>query len=318
MVYEEPDVMRQVIRHACLTRRHLVRVVGDNVQLPEPLVVDERRCADLGTILDIVMSIDVRYRLAVRRIAEQLHGVGDDALVGIDVSSTSSGRYGFSEPLKAGIGFVRDDLVHAIDYETVREVPSQQRCGEQELDAVKATHEHATWFRQDVVFFSVLTHIYGPMSSLVTVVFLNTGCISAKYSKVVGNADVAFNHAEQRAVDNCCDDLLLRHLPFLTGWRVSFAFPRALPHFDHFHVTSEVGCVLFRVGQKRGHGLVVLRIRFLGVGVAFRATVPETSVELIGGARLSAPPINQEFPYPLLPSVALMADGMTGRKRHRS
>ena len=66
--------------------------------------------------------------------------------------------------------------------------------------------------------------------------------------------------------------------------------------------------MLFHVGQKRGHGLVVLRIRFLGVGVAFRATVPETSVELIGGARLSTPSIHRKLPNSLLPSVDLMAD----------
>ena len=45
LVYEEPDVMRQVIRQARLTRRHLVRVVGDNVQLSESFIVDMGRRA---------------------------------------------------------------------------------------------------------------------------------------------------------------------------------------------------------------------------------------------------------------------------------
>ena len=66
--------------------------------------------------------------------------------------------------------------------------------------------------------------------------------------------------------------------------------------------------MLFRVGQKRGHGLVVLRIRFLGVGVAFRATVPETSMELIGGARLSAPSIDRKLPNSLFAAITLMTD----------
>ena len=75
LVYEEPDVMRQVIRHACLTRRHLVCIVGHNIQLAEPLVADEPRCADLGTILDIVMSINVCHGFPISRVAQQLHGV---------------------------------------------------------------------------------------------------------------------------------------------------------------------------------------------------------------------------------------------------
>ena len=70
-----------------------------------------------------------------------------------------------------------------------------------------------------------------------------------------GDADVAFDHAEQRAVDNCSDDLLLRHGPFLAGWRVTFAFPLTFPHLDHFHMTSKAGRVLFRVSQKHRHRL---------------------------------------------------------------
>ena len=140
MVYEEPDVEGKGVLHDALVHLYLVCIGGHNIQLAEPLVADERRCADLGTILDIPVTIDVGDRLAVRRIAEQFHCVCNDGFFGVRVSSTSSGRYGFSEPLKAGDGFVVDDLVHAIDYETVREVPSQQRCSEQELDAVKATH----------------------------------------------------------------------------------------------------------------------------------------------------------------------------------
>ena len=101
LVYEEPDVMRQVIRHACLTRRHLVCIVGHNIQLAEPLVADEPRCADLRAIPDIPMFIHICHRLAVGRITEQLHGVGDDALVGIDVSIASGRGNGFTKVLEA-------------------------------------------------------------------------------------------------------------------------------------------------------------------------------------------------------------------------
>ena len=130
--------------HDTLVHLYFVRVVGHNFPLAEPLVVDERRCADLGTILDIVMSIHVGDRLPVPGISKMFHRVCNDGLFGFRVSGTPSGGYGLSEPLKAGVGFVLDDLVHAIHYETVREVLSQQRCGEQELVAAKATHEHGT------------------------------------------------------------------------------------------------------------------------------------------------------------------------------
>ena len=76
------------------------------------------------------------------------------------------------------------------------------------------------------------------MALRVTVAFLEIGCISAKWHGARRDADVAFDHAEQRAVDNCGDDLLLRHGPFLAGWRVTFALPMTLPHFDHFDVPS--------------------------------------------------------------------------------
>ena len=144
LVDEEPDVEGKGVLHDALVHLYLVCVVGHNIQLAEPLVVDEHRCADLGTILDIVMSIDVGDRLPIPGISKKFHRFCNDGFFGVTVSSTSSGRYGCSEPLKAGVGFLLDDLVHAIDYETVREVQSQQRCGEQVLVAAKATHEHAT------------------------------------------------------------------------------------------------------------------------------------------------------------------------------
>ena len=123
-----------------------------------------------------------------------------------------------------------------------------------------------------------------------------------------GDANVTLDHAEQRTVDNCCDDLLLRHVPFLPGWRVSFAFPRALPHFDKFNMTSKVCRVSFRVGQKLSHGLAVQLVRFLGVGVAFWATVKLAAVELVSRMRLSTPPIDRKLPNSLFAAISLMTD----------
>ena len=79
------------------------------------------------------MSIDVGDRLPIPGISEKFHRVCNDGFFGVRVSSTSSGRYGFSEPLKAGVGFVLDNLVHAIHYETVREVPESESESERYL-----------------------------------------------------------------------------------------------------------------------------------------------------------------------------------------
>ncbi len=105
----------------------------------------------------------------------------------------------------------------------------------------------------------------------------------------------AFDHAEQRAVDNCGDDLLLRHVPFLAGWRVTFALPLTFPHLDHFTVTPKVGRVLFRLSQEHPHGLTVHSVDFLWL-MTFRATVPETAMELVRSTRLCAPPVNRKLP----------------------
>ena len=97
LVYEEPDVMRQVVCQACLAGRHFVGVVGDDVELAEPFVIDQQRRPYFGGICHIAMAIDVGHRLPIRRVAEQLHGVGDDGLVGIGVARPPSREHGFGE-----------------------------------------------------------------------------------------------------------------------------------------------------------------------------------------------------------------------------
>ena len=123
LVYEEPDVMRQVVCQACLAGRHFVGVVGDDVELAEPFVIDQQRRPDFGGICHIAVTIDIRHRLAVRRVAEELHRVGDDRLVGIGVAIASSRGYRLTKLSEARLSFVLDDLVHAIHHEAVREVP---------------------------------------------------------------------------------------------------------------------------------------------------------------------------------------------------
>ena len=95
LVDEETDVEGKGVLHHVLVHLYLVRVVGHNIQLAEPLVVDGRRCADLGTILDIVMSVDVGDRLPVPGISKKFNRVCNDGLFGVRVSGTSIGGYGF-------------------------------------------------------------------------------------------------------------------------------------------------------------------------------------------------------------------------------
>ena len=59
LVYEEPDVEGQVVCQACLAGRHFVGVVGDDVELAEPFVIDQQRRPDFGTVQNIAMAIDV-------------------------------------------------------------------------------------------------------------------------------------------------------------------------------------------------------------------------------------------------------------------
>ena len=207
------------------------------------------------------MTIDVPYRLAVRRIAEQLHSVGDDALVGVVVTRTPSRGHRLAKVLEA-----RLPMVH-------------------------------------IVLFGVLLHERPDVVSSNRRVLKYRLHLREVGTELGGDANVTFDHAEQRTVDNCCDDLLLRHVPFLT-------FPRALPHFDNFNMTSNVCRMRFRVGQKLSHGLVVLRICFLWL-MTFRTTVPERSMELISGARLCAPTVDRKFTYPLFTTISLMTDAET-------
>ena len=123
LIDKEPDVEGKVVRQACLAGRHFVGVVGDDVELAEPFVVDQQRRPDFGTVPNIAMTIDIRDGFAVSRVAEELHRVGDDRLVGIGVAIASSRGYRLTKLSEARLSFVLDDLVHAIHHEAVREVP---------------------------------------------------------------------------------------------------------------------------------------------------------------------------------------------------
>ena len=103
--------------------RQFVGVVGDDVELTEPLVVDQQRCPDFGTVPNIAMVIDVSDGFAIRRVSEQLHRIGDYCHVGIGVSFASGHGYRLTKFLEARLSFVLHDLVHAIHHEAVREVP---------------------------------------------------------------------------------------------------------------------------------------------------------------------------------------------------
>ena len=82
LIDEETDVEGKGVLRDAFVHLYLVCVIGHNIQLTEPLVVDERRCADLGTLLDIVMSIDVGDRLPIPGISKKFHRVCNDGFSG--------------------------------------------------------------------------------------------------------------------------------------------------------------------------------------------------------------------------------------------
>ena len=123
LIDKEAYVEGQVVCQACLAGRHFVGVVGDDVQLSKALVIDTRRRADLSAVRDIAVTIDIRDGFAVRRVAEQLHGVSDDSFIWIGVARASSRGYRLTKLSEARLPMVFDDLVHVIHHEAVREVP---------------------------------------------------------------------------------------------------------------------------------------------------------------------------------------------------
>ena len=125
LVDEETDVKWKSVLHDLLVQFYFVRVVGDDIQLSEPLVVDERRRANLRAILNIPVAIDVSDRLPVPRIAEQFHRVGDDSFVAGGVARTSSRGNRLAKVSEAWLRFVFYNLVHVIHNKSMHEVPLQ-------------------------------------------------------------------------------------------------------------------------------------------------------------------------------------------------
>ena len=148
----------QGVRDGFLVHRYLVRIVDDDVELSEPSIVDHERCRLLRAVFHVAMSIHVGDGLPVTRVSQQLHGFCDDGLVLVDVSFASGRGHGVAEPPEARAVGVLDDLVDARHLESVFQVPSQERRGEQYLVAVETAHEHAPRSRHDVVLFGVSAH----------------------------------------------------------------------------------------------------------------------------------------------------------------
>ena len=106
----------------------------------------------------INMSAHVGDGLPVPRVPKQMHGVGDDGLVWVDVSVAPGREHCMAEPPEEEDLIVLDDLVDERHLESVVQVPSQEGRGEQDfIDSITA-YEHAPRGRRDVVFFGISTH----------------------------------------------------------------------------------------------------------------------------------------------------------------
>ena len=60
----------KVVPHNTLVQRHLVGVFGDDVQLSEPVAVNELRLVDLRAVPGVPVAIHVRHRLPIRRVSQ--------------------------------------------------------------------------------------------------------------------------------------------------------------------------------------------------------------------------------------------------------
>ena len=117
--------MGQVVGHARLAGRHLIGVVGDDIELPKSLVVYARGRDDLRAVTNVTMSIDVSDGFAVRGVAEQLHGVSDDSFIWIGVARATSRGNRLAKVSEAWLRFVLYNLVHVIHNKSMHEVPLQ-------------------------------------------------------------------------------------------------------------------------------------------------------------------------------------------------
>ena len=141
-----------------LVHRYLVRIVDDDVELPEPSIVDHERCRLFRAVVHVTMSVHVGDGLPVTRVPQQLHGVHVDGLVWVDVSLAPGRGQCIAEPSEAWDRIVFDDLVYVSHLESVVQVPSQERRDEQYLIGAETTHNHAPRSRHDVVLFGVSAH----------------------------------------------------------------------------------------------------------------------------------------------------------------
>ena len=83
------------------------------------------------------------------------------------------------------------------------------------------------------MLFSVLTHIRANVISGDRSVLEYGLHLGEVFAKVVGNADVAFNHTKYSAVDYSYQNFILSHGPFRTVWLFRFELPLTFPHLDY-------------------------------------------------------------------------------------
>ena len=140
--------------------------------------------------------------------------------------------------------------------------------------------------------------------------------IGKVFTETCRNADVAFYHTKQSAVNHSCQNLVLCHIQFLVGWNFRFLLPLTLPHLDYFNGTSKIGCIFLCVIQQLCHRFTVQRIRLLRI-VAISTTMKEATMKLISRTRFRAPTVDQELAYTLFSTNGLVSNIAAGFKRYR-
>ena len=130
------------------------------------------------------------------------------------------------------------------------------------------------------------------------------------------NADIAFYHAKQSAINYSCQNLVLCHIPFCVRWHFCFLLPLTFPHLDYFNVMCKIGCIFLCVIQQLGHRFTVQFNCLLWI-VAISTSMKVATMKLISLARFRTPAVDQEFAYTLFSTTGLVSNVATRFRRYR-
>ena len=129
----------------------------------------------------------------------------------MDVSLAPGCGHFIAEPPQARDRILLDDMVDVRHLETVVQIPSQHRRGEQDLIASITTHEHAPRSRHDVVLFGVSAHERSEIVACQTDVLEHGLHLGKVFAQCFRYAYITFDQTEHGSGTHAVQDLLRLH-----------------------------------------------------------------------------------------------------------